>query len=138
MKLKSWVVIITFIAFLFQSFDIQANNFSKTYHIQWKNSTKIEISPDKFIEILNFEGALVDETFTTLPLFFDKFSVENFFDSYQFSVIDIQTLPLSSKEKGLIPENFAQNSLNLEVRTECANKKNYTTIRFIPILGENS
>lgn len=136
MKSKSWVVIITFIAFLFQLFDIQANNFSKTYHIQWKNSTKIEISPDKSIEILNFEGALVDETFTTLPLFFDKFSVENFFDSYQFSVTDIQTLPLSSKEKGLIPENFAQNSLNLEVRTECANKKNYTTIRFIPILGE--
>lgn len=136
MKINSWVVLVAFLAFFCQITNIQADNFSKTYNIQWKKSSKVEISPDKFLEFLDFEGALVDETYATLPLFFDKFAVENFFDSYQFSVTEVQTSPFSSEEKRLIPENFSQTALQLELRTECANGQFFTTVRFIPILGE--
>lgn len=137
MNIKSWALIVTILSFLFQLTNIQANNFSKKYEIQWKESSKIEISPDKFIEFINFEGAIPSEIYPTLPLYFDKIAVENFFSSYEVKISNIQTTTFTSAEAQLIPSQFSQKDLNVEVRTETANGKHFTTLRFIPILGEN-
>ena len=79
MNIKSWGVILFFIIFLFQTFDNQAQIIQKSYTIEWKDNLIFSPDENSTTELLYFKNAISDEVYPSLPLFFEKNRVDNFF-----------------------------------------------------------
>lgn len=134
MSIKSWAVIITFITFFIQTSDIQAQIIQKSYTIEWEDPLIFSPDENNTIELLYFKDAISDETFPSLPLFFEKIPIDHYVQDYTYTIGNIQYVPLSKSELELIPKDFNQSELKINIRTVIEKKNHFTSITFLPIL----
>lgn len=131
---KTWVIIALFMLFFIQLVNIQAQTFQKKYTIDWQENLIYMPNEHTTIELLYFIGAISSENYSTLPLFYDQFNVDNFFENYQISVSEMETSEMSASEVKLIPSDYLFTAPQIEVKTVIAKKKHFAEVMFIPII----
>lgn len=134
MHSKSLVILFIFSFFSCYYIDLQAQKISKSYEIKWKQPIEMIPYDDFSFEILNFENAICDDVYPSLPLYFDKIAVDNFYDTYNIIVSNVKKAAFTEHEISLIPKDFFQNEVVINIYTGIENKKNYAMLSFIPII----
>lgn len=137
MKLKTWAIIIIFLTVLLQTTNTQAQKIEKSYTIDWVENIIYHPEPEKEVEMLFFHGASQNSEFPLLPLFFERISVDAFFQNYDVVVRNLKTTPLSSHEISLIPTDFSPSQFEVKVISTIDRKKNFAAISFTPIFKQN-
>ena len=134
MKLKSWVYFLLFLLFFMYMTDIQAQKKQKTYQITWKENLIFSPSPDYTIEILYFDGSSQGHEYPQLPLFYDQMPADIFFQKYEVTLQNVETTPFNEHDASLIPSDFEQKELKIDITTLTNRHQYMTAISFIPIL----
>lgn len=134
MEKKSWVFFALFCIFLMQITDIQAQKIEKSIVLKWTDNTIYPISDDNIKEFLHFEEAVYTLEQPTLPSFYQKVTVDNFFSDYNVSISDAKFESLNSHDCALIPSDFNQTSVSVKVTSAFERKNTFALISFIPII----
>ncbi len=139
MKFKSWVTFSIFFVFIAQVVDTQAQKIQKNITISWKDNISEFYSEDLTVEILHFTDAVYFRETPTLPSFYEKISVDNFFTDYVVSVTDVQYEPLSAHDATLIPATYTHSELDVKVVSAYERNHPYALLSFVPIVrtGQN-
>ena len=133
MKKKSWVIFLIFSLIFFQHIDIQSQNIKKNISFQWKTPLGYELSDGSTLRLLYFDGAISSPDHETLPLFFERFETNAFYEEYNVILSDVQTVRMTQDEVSLIPNNFQENDFRATARTMVDRKRNYTALSILPI-----
>ncbi len=136
MKLKSWGLLAIIAFFAGQSFDIQAQKIEKNYEIEWLPNMIFSPDENTRIELLYFKGAASDNN--GLPLFIDLIPVDNYFQQYDISISNVNSVPLQKSEQDLLPEDFNPKEFKVEIKTLVERKKNFASVNFIPVYRNES
>ncbi|MDR2980240.1 MAG: type IX secretion system sortase PorU [Bacteroidales bacterium] len=106
--------------------------------MDWRDN--LVYAPDEHtnIELLYFTRAITSENYPGLPLFYDHFNVDNFFENYQVSIIDMETREMSAHDAELMPADYNLTALDIQVKTSIDRKKNVADVTFIPIIKEST
>lgn len=136
MTKKSWVHFLLFSLTFLQLTNIQSQTFQKKYNIDWQENLIFTPNEETTIELLYFTKAISSEKFVTLPLFYDQFTVDNFFENYQVNISAMETKEMSSHDASLIPVEYSFSSPQIEVKTTIEKKKHAAEVTFIPIIKE--
>lgn len=134
MKKKSWVSIILFCIIFLQIIDIQAQKIEKNIVLTWTNNTIYPISDDNIQEFLHFDEAVYTQEYPTLPAFYQKVTVNNFFSDYNVIVSDAHFEAMNAHDCAMIPANFTQTSLKINVTSAYERKNAFALISFIPFI----
>ena len=134
MKQKTWVSIVIFFTVFSYGAYLQAQNFSKKYTVEWKNPLHFQQDEQNIITLLHFTGAIAAQEFPTLPSFNDKVAINSDYNQFSYTVKNIQTAPFSSEERSLIPSQFVQSELKIDIQSGTLKSKNFALISFIPII----
>ncbi|MBP5400908.1 MAG: type IX secretion system sortase PorU [Bacteroidales bacterium] len=133
MKKKSWVILSFFLLISSQYIDIQAQNIKKNISFAWKDPLRYEQSDGTTLRLLYFDGAVSTPDYETLPLYFERFETDAFYEEYRVSLSNIQSARLTEEESAMIPAGFNASDFSATVHTAVDRKKNYTTISILPI-----
>ncbi len=134
MKLKSWVLLILFFVFFTQIADCQSQIIRNQYKINWKEPLVYTVSETQQMVLLNFDGAVSGREFSTLPYFFERVKVDNFYKEYECGLSAVEYADLTSEEVALIPSSFNYNELQPVVVTKLEKKVPFAEITFVPIV----
>lgn len=134
MKHKTWVTIVIFFTVFSYGAQIQAQNFSKKYTIDWKNPLTFQQDEQNIISLLHFTGAIAAQEFPTLPSYNDKVAINSDYNQFSYSVKNIQTSPFTSEERNLIPINFIQTELKIDIQSGTLKNESFALVSFIPIV----
>ena len=133
MKCKTWVLRTFFLIILFQLLDSQAQNFSKNINLHWRNPLEFQKEGAETTKLLYFDGSISDYEQEALPMFFEKISVANDYESYDAFLSQQEFEPLTPEEVALLPADFSQTTIEVTASTVVEKKKFFTAITFVPL-----
>ncbi|MDL2313056.1 type IX secretion system sortase PorU, partial [Bacteroidales bacterium OttesenSCG-928-B11] len=133
---KTWVLSLILFLVFFQLLSTQAQIIQKKYNINWQDNLVYRPNEHVTIELLYFTGAISDENYPVLPLFYDQFNVDNFFSDYQVTIMGMETKEMDAGDVRLIPGTFEQPSVDVRVKTVIDRKENLAAVTFIPIIKD--
>lgn len=134
MREKSWVKLLLFCTFFLQLFDIQAQKIQKKLIVNWNDNVFHTVSENDIREFLYFDGAVYGREYPTLPRYYENLSVDNFFENYHVTLSNVQYEAMSAHDCTLIPNDFEQVSLRVDVMSAQERSKPYALLSFIPIV----
>jgi hypothetical protein len=137
MKLKTWATFFFYFLFLSQLVDLQAQKKELACVISWEPNLIFFDSEQNPKEFLYFKKAIYSDPEVTLPRFYNKVPVDFFYQDYEITVHNLQTLPLTVQEVQLLPKNYDVSSFQVEVVSFYEKKKSFASVRFIPIFKQN-
>ena len=138
MKKNSWVIFLVFLLIFFQHIDSQSQTIKKNISFLWKTPLSYEISDGSTLRLLYFDGAISSSDYETLPLYFERFETNAFYEAYEVTLSEVQTARMSVEEAALVPDNFQESDFNATVRTMVDRKKNYAALSILPIRKSGS
>jgi hypothetical protein len=138
MKKISWVNFLIFFLIFFQHIDIQSQSIKKNISFLWKTPLSYELSDGSTLHLLYFDGAISASDHETLPLFFERFETNAFYEEYIVSLSDVQTVRMTEDEVALIPDGFQEGEFHATARTTVDRKRNYTALSLLPIRKSGS
>lgn len=138
MRYKYWVAILFFICAIFQLIDTQAQKIEKKIHIHWKDPITHHISEDRVLSFLSFEDCVYLQTDPGVPSFYEMIPVQDFYESYQVSIIQAEYEDVKAGEALLIPEDFQSKTLKINAVSAYSRKKPYLLLSFVPIVESGS
>ena len=133
MKKKSWVLFLNFFLIIAQFIDIQAQNIKKNISFDWTGPVVFQISDDETIRLLCFHGAISSPKYETLPLFFERFETDAYYEQYRVVLSDVQYRRMTNEEAELVPAGFDERDFSAEAHTVVDRKKNYAALSILPI-----
>ena len=133
MKKKSWVLFLNFFLIISQFIDIQAQNIKKNISFDWTDPVVFQISDDETIRLLCFHGAISSPKYETLPLFFERFETDAYYEQYRVSLSDVQYRRMTNEEAELVPAGFDERDFSAEAHAVVDRKKNYAALSILPI-----
>lgn len=138
MKKISWVNFLIFFLIFFQHIDIQSQSIKKNISFLWKTPLSYELSDGSTLHLLYFDGAISASDYETLPLFFERFETNVFYEDYIVSLSDVQTVRMTEDEVALIPAGFQEGDFRATAHTMVDRKRNYTALSLLPIRKSGS
>ena len=134
MKKNSWVFLCFFWALSLQISHIQAQRIEKKIHISWTDNIVRTLSEEETVEFLHFDGTIYDKSFPTLPSYYEKIPIQQFYTRYDISVSGLEYEPLSASDAALIPEGFSNRELEVSAVSASERGMPYLLLSFIPIV----
>ncbi len=134
MKQKTWVSLIIFLLFFHYSVYSQAQNLTKKFTIEWKDPLHFQQDEQNIISLLHFTNAIAAQNFPTLPSYNDKIALNSDYEIFLYTVKNIQTSTFTSEERSLIPANFFQSELKIDIQSGTLENTNFALVSFIPII----
>lgn len=134
MEKKSWVPFCILCLTFLQIIEIQAQKIEKTIKFTWTDNIVDPFHEDNPIEFLHFDGATYLSTYGSLPCFYEKFAVDNFYSDYDISVSDIVYEGMSTHDCSLIPEGIVHSTLSFDAYSAYEGENTFALISFVPII----
>jgi len=125
--------LLLFVAFLFFQSNLHAQIITKSYQIPKCKIFQFENDAQQ-IKVLTFDNAISTDEFPTLPAFFDKIEVTQFFTSYKYSLFNAKYESLTSEEADLIPSEYDFNEPLVDIKTSSDEGKFFAMLSFFPII----
>ncbi len=133
MKRFSLVSFVTFLLFLFQNIDIQAQKNQNNIVFEWQPLRSYTISEDETISLLYFSGAIAYPKCEQLPLYFDLWPAEDSFTDYKVTLSELQFQPLTAEERACVPAAFSETEFVASAKAVTQKKKNYIALSILPV-----
>lgn len=137
-SLKSWVSALLFLCLIMQNVDIQAQKNQKSIFLSWKDNLVYKINDDYTLEMLYFEDAISDFKYGDLPVFCQKFAVDNFFVNYELQFSNQRFEPVSSHDRNLIDANLLSSDIQVVVKCFAEKKQHFAVVKLLPFVKDAS
>ena len=92
---------------------IQAQRIEKKIQITWTDNIVRAFSDEESQEFLHFDGTVYDKDFPTLPSYYEKIAVAQFYTQYDISVTAVEYEPMSAADAALVPDDFHNRELTV-------------------------
>lgn len=134
MRRNSWVHLLLFFLITIQLSDIQAQKISRSVIINWTDNISHIYSDDRATEFLHFDGASFLRKHPTLPCYYEKIPVNHFFNHYNITISNATFEPMSARDCALVPADYSNTELNVEVVSAYERNQPSALLTFIPII----
>ena len=129
-----------YLFFLFLFFvqnNFYAQTVNKTYQFPKFGILQFDYE-GKEIKKLTFDGAIGNDEYPELPVFWDKIGVEQLYTSYTFSINNAKYEPLTFEESALIPVDYIFTEPSVNIRTSTDENRYFAMLSIIPIVKNPS
>ncbi|MCL2289368.1 MAG: type IX secretion system sortase PorU [Bacteroidetes bacterium] len=110
-----------------------AQSITKSYHVPSFEILHFE-HDDIQIKLLTFENAITLREYSSLPVFGDKTEVNQFYDSYRYTLSNAKYQPLTPEEAVLVPDEYAFAEPKVRLFTATDAGKFYAMLHLLPII----
>jgi hypothetical protein len=113
---------------------IQAQRIEKKIQITWTDNIVRAFSDEESQEFLHFDGTVYDKDFPTLPSYYEKIAVAQFYTQYDISVTAVEYEPMSAADAALVPDDFHNRELAVSAVSASERGEPFLLLSFIPIV----
>ena len=92
-----------------------------------------ELSDGNILHLLYFDGAVSAPEYETLPLYFERFETNAFYEEYSVTLSDLQYQRMTDEEAAMVPADFNASDFSAKAQTAVDRKKNYTALSILPV-----
>lgn len=92
------------------------------------------ISEEETMEFLHFDGAICDNDFPTLPSYYEKIAIPQFYTQYNISVSDVEYEPMSAADAALVATDFQNREFVVNAVSAYEKGEPFLMLTFIPIV----
>lgn len=112
----------------------QAQRIEKIIQITWVDNIERSISEDEHLTFLHFDGAFYNADFPTLPSYYEKIAVPQFYTQYDISISDVTYESMSAADAALVPDDFQNRELAVNAMSAYEKGEPFLLLTFIPIV----